>query len=105
MKKKTTLAIALIIFQLFCISCSGNNNSKNGNIKLTRIEFLFDWKIVSVYSPYILASQEGFFKDNGLEVVFIEGQGAETSAKLIGEGKYSIGTCNAAATFPLSQVA
>ena len=63
-----------------------------------QIDFLLDWKMGSFYAPYLLADEEGYYLDNGLHVTFTEGQGAETTAKLVGQGKYKIGTSNAAAT-------
>ena len=62
------------------------------------VEFLLDWKMSPFYAPYLLADDQGFYAAEGLTVNITEGQGAETSAKLIGQGNYKLGTCNAAAT-------
>lgn len=62
------------------------------------IDLLLDWKMGSFYAPYLLADEEGYYSANGLKVTFTEGQGAETTAKLVGQGRYKIGTSNAAAT-------
>jgi len=62
------------------------------------IEFLLDWKMGAFFSPYLLADADGYYAAEGLSVTFTEGQGAETSAKLIGQAKYKVGTSNAAAT-------
>jgi NitT/TauT family transport system substrate-binding protein len=64
----------------------------------TSLTVLLDWKITPPYAAYILADANGYYRSEGLSVNFVEGQGAETSAKLIGQGQYYIGTCNAAAT-------
>jgi NitT/TauT family transport system substrate-binding protein len=64
----------------------------------THVDFLLDWQMGSFYSPYLLADDMGFYTAEGLSVTIHEGQGAETSAKLIGQGEYPLGTDNAAAT-------
>ncbi len=64
----------------------------------TAVNVLLDWKMVAPYAPYVLAQAEGYYSDEGLQVTFTEGQGAETSNRLIGQGTYPLGTSNAAAT-------
>lgn len=74
---------------------TSTNTSDNSTTKLS---FLFDWNLVASYAPFIYAKELGFYEEEGIDVSFIEGRGAETSAKLISDGRYVIGTCNAAAT-------
>jgi len=86
----------LFLIAMFTIIITGYYTQKS--VASTTLDFLFDWQMVSPYSPYLLADEEGYYAAEGIKINFIEGQGAETSAKLIGQGKYKIGTSNAAAT-------
>jgi NitT/TauT family transport system substrate-binding protein len=63
-----------------------------------KVAFTFDWVIGGFYAPYILADEEGFYRDQNLAVSFEQGQGADTAAKLVDQGKYDVATGNAAAT-------
>lgn len=65
---------------------------------LESLTFQFDWVAGSYYAPFYLANQAGLYEAEGLSVEFVQGKGAETSAKLISQGVQVIGTGNAAAT-------
>lgn len=93
MLKKIIISFAVLIsisiFYLFYIKQDDDSQ---------QISFLLDWKMTSFYSPYLLAEAKGYYKQEGLDIQILEGQGAETTAKLVGQNKYQIGSCNAAAT-------
>ena len=87
----TGLALIIPLSLIIWTSCSKTPQKEH-------VDFLLDWKMAPPYAPYLLAKERGYYANEGIDVTFIEGQGAETSAKLIGQGKYTVGTCNAAAT-------
>lgn len=93
MSKKNIIYLSLFIAILFSYIFYPKQDS-NGK----KISFLLDWKMTSFYSPYLLAEAKGYYKEEGLDVQILEGQGAETTAKLVGQNKYQLGSCNAAAT-------
>lgn len=93
--KKSIIGVIVIVISI----CAYVFTRNNGNGKeVQELTLLLDWKMESFYSPYVLADVKGFYEAEGIKINIIEGQGAETSAKLIGKGEYKIGTCNAAAT-------
>lgn len=93
MKKGIIIGVAIIAIVAVAIIVFNENNEG-----VNKIDFLLDWKPVPAYAPFYVAKEKGFFKELGLDVNILPGKGAETSAKLIGEGKYIIGTNNALAT-------
>lgn len=62
-----------------------------------QVAFQFDWVIGGNYSPFILADEKGFYREEGIEVKFDQGKGAELATKLVNQGKYDLATSNAAA--------
>ena len=63
-----------------------------------KIDFLLDWKAESYFAAYYVAQEKGFYKKENLSVNILAGKGAETTAKLVGTGKYPLGSCSAPAT-------
>lgn len=97
MKQKPIIFVLLaIVIASFAIFALKKHNAPPAGTHT--VEFLLDWKMTSFYAPYLLADEEGYYMAEGLSVKITEGQGAETTAKLVGQGTYQIGTCNAAAT-------
>lgn len=99
---RTTLIIVVILL-LVGVAASvtlwkGKSSYDDDMQSLTRIDFQLDWIMGSYYAPYILADKLGFYHEEGLTVNFIQGKGADTTAKLISEGTQLLGTGNAAQT-------
>lgn len=50
------------------------------------INFRMDWTIYGVHAPFFLALERGYYREQGLDVKILEGQGSATVAKLIAQG-------------------
>jgi NitT/TauT family transport system substrate-binding protein len=57
----------------------------------TKLRFILDWKYQAQMGMYFLAADRGYFKDEGLEVSFDQGEGAGAAAPKIASGAYDIG--------------
>jgi ABC-type nitrate/sulfonate/bicarbonate transport system substrate-binding protein len=88
-----TLAIAA-----FAFGCSKNANQLQEK-PLRHVKLLIDWKAEPTYAGFYVAKARGFYRNRGLDVEIIEGNGANTSAQIIGSGKeYFVGSCSGEAT-------
>src|SRR5262249_835366 len=57
----------------------------------THVRFILDWKYQAQMGMYFLAADRGYFKDEGLEISFDQGEGAGAAAPKITSGAYDIG--------------
>jgi len=62
------------------------------------IEFVLDWKAQMEHSGFFVAQQKGFYREEGLEVKILDGNGAPNAATLVGNGTYKLGVSSGAAT-------
>lgn len=58
------------------------------------IRVALDWAWRPYHAPFIVALAKGYYKEAGLDVVFEEGRGSNTTAQLVGQGNYDIGHLN-----------
>ena len=58
------------------------------------IKVALDWAWRPYHAPFIVAIAKGYYEDAGLDVVFEEGRGSNTTAQLVGQGNYDIGHLN-----------
>lgn len=63
-----------------------------------RIELLLDWKAQMEHAGFFVADAKGFYQREGLTVEILEGNGAPTTARLVGNGTYKIGISSGSAT-------
>lgn len=89
--KLRSLWIVLLI-AVTGISC-GSRQDASGVI-----EFLLDWKAQMEHSGFFVAQQKGFYREEGLEVKILDGNGAPNAATLVGNGTYKLGVSSGAAT-------
>ena len=57
----------------------------------TKLKMILDWKYQGQMAIYFLAADRGYFKDEGLEIAFDQGEGAGAAAPKIASGAYDIG--------------
>jgi NitT/TauT family transport system substrate-binding protein len=57
----------------------------------TKLRFILDWKYQAQMGMYFLAADRGYFKQEGLEVSFDQGEGAGAAAPKVASGAYDIG--------------
>lgn len=82
MKISRTLAAALVAI------CAFANSSAHAE---TKIRFILDWKYQGQMGMYFLAADRGYFKQEGLDVSFDQGEGAGAAATKIAGGAYDMG--------------
>ena len=57
----------------------------------TKLKIILDWKYQGQMAIYFLAADRGYFKDEGLEIAFDQGEGAGAAAPKVASGAYDIG--------------
>jgi ABC-type nitrate/sulfonate/bicarbonate transport system substrate-binding protein len=83
--KFITLLVALTIW-----SCASPDEN--------RIQLILDWKAQMEHAGFFVADQKGFYAEEGLEVEILEGNGAPTAARVVGNGTYKLGIASGSAT-------
>ncbi len=63
--------------------------------RLEKVDFLLNWKITGDHSPYYVALKNGWYKDAGLDVNIIVGQGSGYSVQAVDSGKADIAISDA----------
>ncbi|MEX2375424.1 MAG: ABC transporter substrate-binding protein [Dehalococcoidia bacterium] len=58
------------------------------------ITVALDWAWRPYHAPFLVAMAKGYYEEAGLDVVFEEGRGSNTTAQLVGQGNYDIGHLN-----------
>lgn len=87
-----SLLIALLI-PVISLSCGSKQDAASGTI-----EFVLDWKAQMEHSGFFVAQQKGFYREEGLEVKILDGNGAPNAATLVGNGTYRLGVSSGAAS-------
>jgi NitT/TauT family transport system substrate-binding protein len=82
LKSLAGMTVALVAF------CGTGSPSA---VAQTKLRFILDWKYQAQMGMYFLAADRGYFKDEGLEVSFDQGEGAGAAAPKIASGAYDIG--------------
>ncbi|MGB8743217.1 MAG: ABC transporter substrate-binding protein [Xanthobacteraceae bacterium] len=57
----------------------------------TKLRFILDWKYQGQMGGYFLAADRAYFKDEGLDIAFDQGEGAGAAAAKIASGAYDVG--------------
>lgn len=57
----------------------------------TKMPFALDWRFEGPAAPYVLARQEGYFRDAGLDVEITEGKGSLDAIPKVATGAYPVG--------------
>jgi NitT/TauT family transport system substrate-binding protein len=57
----------------------------------TKLKMILDWKYQGQMAIYFLAADRGYFKDEGLDIAFDQGEGAGAAAPKVASGAYDIG--------------
>jgi NitT/TauT family transport system substrate-binding protein len=98
MKIRGLLGIALtLLLALLAAACGGGGNQGGGSASggLTPVTFRLDWIVDGSHTCYFAALQQGFFRDEGLDVQILEGAGSGTTANLIANGTNDFGFSDA----------
>lgn len=91
-----TAIISLVLVAVLAGVTIGVMRSQPQSRKVT---FLIDWKAEPTYAGFYIAKEKGFYRKRGIDIDIVEGNGATTSAQVIGSGQSSfIGSCSGEAT-------
>jgi len=88
MKKLLYCSIAFLFF----ISCGGNK--KNNNEKLIKVTILLDWKVGSEHTFLYAGKELGYFKDNGIDLEIIQGNGSTYSTNMVDAKSVDFALCS-----------
>ncbi len=91
MKRRRLL---LILPTIFTLACSPEKGTGTGHT----IELLLDWKAQMEHAGFFVAISEGYYRTEELTVDILEGSGAPTTARLVGNGTYKLGVSSGSAT-------
>lgn len=86
--KTKVLACCVIGLVLLCLSLSDAE-------ALTKVNFQLNWKITADHAAYYVALKNGWFKEEGLDVNIIIGQGSGYTVQVLDSGKADIGISDA----------
>ncbi len=89
---KRYFLLAAAVGSLLLLRCS--QGVPEGN----HIQLLLDWKAQMEHAGFFLADQAGYYEKEGLTVEILEGNGAPTTAQLVGNGTYKLGVSSGSAT-------
>lgn len=56
-----------------------------------KVMFRLHWKCSAMHTPFILAMDKGFYKEEGIDITIKEGAGSTATLKLIGAGRETFG--------------
>lgn len=85
--------LIVLMIPAMSLSCGSKQDAASGVI-----EFVLDWKAQMEHSGFFVAQQKGFYREEGLEVKILDGNGAPNAATLVGNGTYKLGVSSGAAT-------
>jgi NitT/TauT family transport system substrate-binding protein len=84
MRKRYAVMLALAFMVLAAASA-----------QMTKINFQLNWKISGDHAPYYVAMEKGWFKEEGLDVNVMLGQGSGFTVQMVDSGKAQIGISDA----------
>jgi NitT/TauT family transport system substrate-binding protein len=95
--KSFWLTLTLII--AFGVNACRQKGPDSQPQELKHVKFLIDWKAEPTYAGFYIAKEKGFFKQHGIDIEIVQGNGATVSAQVIGVGsEYTVGSCSGEAT-------
>ncbi|HID92823.1 MAG TPA: ABC transporter substrate-binding protein [bacterium (Candidatus Stahlbacteria)] len=97
-KRKISILVGLVVIVGVVFVFTYFQKGRVPKHEKDRIQFQLDWKAEIQFAGFFVAREKGFYADENIEVDILEGIGAPTSAKLVGQGKVPLGTCSGAAT-------
>jgi NitT/TauT family transport system substrate-binding protein len=97
---KKALIVLCLALAVCSIATAGGSAAKSG---LEKVDFLLNWKITADHSPYYIALDKGWYKDEGLDVNIIVGQGSGYSVQVVDTGKADLAISDAAVPVTMRQ--
>jgi NitT/TauT family transport system substrate-binding protein len=89
------IGIAVVLAVLGCALVWAAPAQDTGGQKLEKVEFLLNWTISADHSPYYIALDKGWYKEEGLDVNVVIGQGSGFAVQAIDTGRADISIADA----------
>jgi NitT/TauT family transport system substrate-binding protein len=90
--------VLLLFAGLMIASACGGEDDSGGSTSaegLTSLSFRLDWIVDGSHTCFYVAQQNGYFRDEGLDVQILEGAGSGTAADLVANGSNDFGFSDA----------
>lgn len=85
-------SVAALAVTTACSSGSdGASDGDDGGKTLKKASLRLDWLPTGYHAPLFLAAQEGYYKDEGIDLEILDGKGSSTTIQLIATGKETFG--------------
>ena len=95
MNKKIWISLSIFILIVVATGVFWKTKNSTNNKKLTKINFPISWFHGAQYAFVYVAKDNGYFKEEGLDVNIIENKGSAVTSKLIASGEYPVGMISA----------
>ncbi len=79
----------------------GAGQDEGSEKELTKVTFRMNWKFSGPHAVYLLGKDLGFYKDEGIDLQVMEGNGSVTTGQLIGNKSDDFGLADATALVPI----
>lgn len=98
--KKSIIVILMVLIAAVSLSAQGSSEAQAAEAgKLEHVDFLLNWTIAADHAPYYVALKNGWYKDAGIDLNIIIGQGSGYSVTMIDAGKADIAIADAPVVF------
>lgn len=92
MNRRKSIVVGLLVLAIMIIAAgiyySGILTPTPSPVK---VRFLLNFKVDSEHAPFYVSLAKGYYKDAGLDVEIIPGQGSAYAARLVGAGQADVG--------------
>jgi NitT/TauT family transport system substrate-binding protein len=99
--RKALIALCLVLAVCAIAAAGGKSESSSsgggqGAAALQKVEFLLNYTISADHSPYYIAMEKGWYREEGLDVNIIVGKGSGYSVQMVDTGKADLAIADAA---------
>jgi len=90
--KKSFVGIAAAFTALSLASCSSAGNTSSGDeVSLTKVKMMTDVAFLPKHAPFFSALEQGFFKQEGIDLEILPGTGSNNTVVAVDTGKVDFG--------------
>ncbi|MBM7808028.1 NitT/TauT family transport system substrate-binding protein [Geodermatophilus bullaregiensis] len=86
-----TALLPLVLAPLLLTGCSSAEDDQSAR-ELREIQFVLDFSPQGRHAPFYLAQANGHYRDEGLDVTFLRGEGDLFAAQIVAGGKATLGS-------------